>query len=188
MNLDQLSAAIADYLKRLDDTYPVHKSFQPGIGPFGEPQLVGAIADGISHGGIGCHTHRTPDMSVNDTEWALEFKIARPFGDNGKEAENWTVNLLHPYEGNVSAIGDAIKLCKLSGYHQRAIIVIGYEHQPAKIPLDPLISSFEVIARDVIGIELGPRIVHTKRDLVHPVHQVVHCYAWQVFARSTAQF
>jgi len=41
---------------------------------------------------------------------ALEFKIARPFGDNGKEAENWSVNLPHPYAGNVSVIGDCLKL------------------------------------------------------------------------------
>src|SRR6058998_405930 len=38
-----------------------------------------------------------------------------PFGDNGKEAENWSVNLLHPYEGNVSTIGDCCKLARWTG-------------------------------------------------------------------------
>jgi len=42
--------------------------------------------------------------------WVIEVKIARPFGDNGKEAEAWSVNLLHPYAGNTSIIGDCLKL------------------------------------------------------------------------------
>jgi hypothetical protein len=32
-------------------------------------------------------TQRMPDLLIR-TEWAVEFKIARPFGDNGKETEN----------------------------------------------------------------------------------------------------
>ena len=35
---------IADLLKDFDAERPVHKDFQPGIGPFGEPQIVGEIA------------------------------------------------------------------------------------------------------------------------------------------------
>lgn len=42
-----------------------------------------------------------PDVLVPN-RWALEFKIVRPFGDNGIEAERWSQNLLHPYPGNVS--------------------------------------------------------------------------------------
>jgi hypothetical protein len=42
--------------------------------------------------------------------WALEFKLARSYGDNGKDEENWSVNLLHPYEGNTSASGNCLKL------------------------------------------------------------------------------
>jgi hypothetical protein len=29
-------------------------------------------------------------------EWAVEFKLLRPFGDNGAEAEDWSENVLHP--------------------------------------------------------------------------------------------
>ena len=56
----------------------------------------------------------------------------RPFGDNGKEAENWSVNMLHPYPGHVSLLGDAIKLINLENFDQKGLIVI-------KISLDPLI-------------------------------------------------
>ena len=61
------------------------------------------------------------------SSWAVEFKLVRPFGDNGKEAENWSVNLLHPYQGNVSAIGDCLKLKCLECVERKAVLVIGYE-------------------------------------------------------------
>ena len=112
MGHDELVSVIADLLKGFDSEYPTHKEFQPGIGPFGEPQLVREIATRLTKQGISAQTHRTPDMDVQDY-WAIEFKIVRPFGDNGNKAENWSQNLLHPYEGNVSLIGDAIKLLSL---------------------------------------------------------------------------
>ena len=45
-------------------------------------------------------TRRNPDFLIKGF-WAIEVKLARPYGDNDKEAENWSVNLLHPYEGKV---------------------------------------------------------------------------------------
>ena len=171
---------IADYLKEFASTKPIHKTFQPGIGPFGEPQIVRSIADGLGSKGHNCKVKRTPDLEVGSKDWALEFKIARPFGDNGIEAENWSVNLLHPYSGNTSSIGDAIKLQALADYHHKAVVVIGYEHDPARISLQPLIAAFEKVAIDVVGIRLGTRIEEIRIDLVHPAHQVVRCFAWEV--------
>ena len=113
-------------------------------------------------------------------EQAIEFKIVRPFGDNGREAENWSVNLLHPYAGNVSLIGDAIKLSGLSGYRSKGLFVIGYEHDPPKIPLDPLFSLFELIAKTVMGISLGKRVEERRDQLVHPEHQVLRCVGWEL--------
>mgnify|MGYP007135509131 CR=1 FL=1 len=103
MQLHDLVNLIADTLKEFDSSGPVFKNFKPGIGPYGEPQL---LRNCRSSKGCSCRTARTADLMVG-AEWALEFKIVRPFGDNGKEAENWSVNLLHPYSGNISAIGDA---------------------------------------------------------------------------------
>ncbi len=126
-------------------------------------------------------TKRTPDLLIPE-RWAIEFKITRPFGDNGKEAENWSVNLLHPYPGNVSTIGDCYKLAKLGGPERKAVAVIGYEHSPPKIDLTTLVDSFEAIATQVAGIKLSQR-VETRRDgLVHAVHQSVRIFAWEVLA------
>lgn len=97
-----------------------------------------------------------------------------------KEAENWSVNMLHPYPGNVSLLSDAKKLKSLSGYSKKCLFVIGFEHDPAKIKLDPLLDSFEVIARQVMSINLSKRIEQKRAGLVHPEHQVLRCVGWQL--------
>jgi hypothetical protein len=157
MEYSEIVTAVADILKALDSERPVHKNFQPGIGPFGEPQIVKIIAERLTAKGIPAQTKRTPDLDINH-EWALEFKIVRPFGDNGKEAENWSVNILHPYSGNVSLLGDAMKLSVLKDFPHKGLFVIGYEHNPARISLNPLFDSFELIARDVVRVALGGRV------------------------------
>jgi hypothetical protein len=180
MNYSDIIHFIADYLKEFDSEGPIHKSYLPGIGPFGEPQLVRLISQTFFAKGVKARTSRTPDLEIND-EWAIEFKIVRPFGDNGKEAENWTVNLLHPYPGNASLIGDALKLIGLpKKYQHKCLFVLGYEHDPAKICLDPLIFSFELIAKNVTKINLGERIEERRSGLIHPEHQVLRCIGWEL--------
>jgi hypothetical protein len=181
MEYAEIVSAIADILKQYDSEEPVHKAFQAGIGPFGEPQIVRVIAQRLSAQGIPAQTKRTPDLALQH-EWAMEFKIVRPFGDNGRKAENWSVNLLHPYAGNVSLIGDAIKLSGLGGYRHRGLFAIGFEHSPAKVSLDPLINSFELIATQVMHIALGKRIEEKRDGLVHPEHQVLRCVGWQLMS------
>lgn len=180
MELDLLVPTIADVLQEFDSERPTHKTFQAGIGPFGEPQIVKEIANRLTTNGINSRTRRTPDLDVAG-EWAVEFKIVRPHGDNGIEAEDWSVNMLHPYPGNTSLIGDGIKLQRLEGYPRKGLFVIGFEHDPARIPLEPLISSFELLAQQVARISLGRRIEQRRAPLVHPVHQVLRCIGWEVF-------
>ena len=179
MEFHTLVKAIADILKEFDSERPVHKNFQPGIGPFGEPQIVGEIAKRLTIRGTPARTKRTPDLALAQ-EWAIEFKIVRPFGDNGKEAENWSANLLHPYAGNVSLLGDAIKLTGLNEYRRKGLFVIGFEHDPAKIGLDPLIEAFELIAQQVMKIDLEKRVEEKRFQLVHPEHQVLRCVGWEL--------
>ena len=174
---------IADILKDFDSQKPVHKTYRPGVGPFGEPQLVKEIAQRLTYKGIEAKTQRTPDLVIRDGQnvFAIEFKIVRPFGDNGKEAENWSVNMLHPYPGNVSLLADALKLIDLNGgFNCKGLFLIGYEHNPPRISLDPLLFSFELIAREVMGIPLGQRIEERRDKLVHPVHQVLRCVGWKL--------
>ena len=179
MRHDELVEMIADILKGFDSEQPMHKKFKPGIGPFGEPQLVKEIASRLTKRGMQSRTHITPDLDAQG-QWAVEFKVVRPFGDNGNEAENWSQNLLHPYEGNVSLIGDALKLVKLTDCRRKCLVMVGYEHSPPKVSLDPLLLSFEVVSRLVMNIQLGDRIEERRDNLVHPEHQVLRCVSWEV--------
>jgi hypothetical protein len=177
----QLVNDIAEALRFIDQSGAPFKSFMPGVGPYGEPQLVKLIATRLSKEHVeryrGAKTCRTPDVLIPN-RWALEFKIVRPFGDNGVEAEHWSQNLLHPYRGNVSAIGDALKLSEFEGPERKGIIVIGYEHQPPQIDLSVLVSAFEIISRELLAIPLGERQCATITDCVHPVHQRATVYGW----------
>jgi hypothetical protein len=184
MELGKVLSDIGSALAWVDKSGEPFRAFKPGVRPYGEPQLVGRIAtylNGLAeyHGAV--RTKRTPDLLIL-SEWAIEFKIARPYGDNGKEAENWSVNLLHPYPGNVSTVGDCCKLCELPRPERKAVAVIGYEHAPPRISLTPLIESFEVVAKHVAGMKLSPRVEVRVDNLIHPVHQSARIFAWQVLA------
>lgn len=181
MNLNDLLTDISSALIAIDDSRQCFRAFQPGVGPYGEPQLLRLVAAHLNQlsNYSGVQTKRCPDLFI-PKEWAIEFKIARPFGDNGKEAENWSVNLLHPYPGNVSTIGDCYKLAKYPGAERRAVFVIGYEHIPPKIDLSPLVESFEAIARHVFHIGLSRRIETRHDALIHPVHQSLRVFAWEL--------
>jgi hypothetical protein len=185
MELPQVIADIAEILVSVDSSLIAFKQFRPGVGPYGEPQLVRLVADRLScleqYRGL-AFTKRTPDLLIKG-KWSMEFKITRPFGDNGKQAENWSVNLLHPYGGNVSAIGDCLKLLELGGDERKAVVAVGYEHTPPQISLDPLFAAFEVVARDVVKIRLGKRTQAVRVGLVHPVHQRLIVAAWEVLGR-----
>jgi len=181
--LEDVATDVAAALVSIDGCGEPFKTFRPGVGPYGEPQLLRAVAKHLNtlpsyRGGV-C-TKRTPDLIIRD-QWALEFKLARPFGDNGKEAEGWSVNLLHPYPGNISLIGDCLKLQQLDLSERRAAVVVGYEHTPPRISLTPLLDAFELVATKIAGIQLGPRVQVTRAGLCHPVHQQLLVAAWEVF-------
>ena len=148
-----------------------------GVGPYGERQLVKLVAGRLNrlprYQGRAA-TRRTPDLLIAG-EWAIEFKLVRPYGDNGKEAENWSVNLLHPYPGNVSAIGDCFKLREYSGPERRAVVAVGYEHVPCKIDLTPLVRSFEAVCAGS-PVKISDTIEVRRSNLVHPVHQCVRLF------------
>ncbi|EHR70753.1 hypothetical protein BurJ1DRAFT_1902 [Burkholderiales bacterium JOSHI_001] len=113
MDLEALIEDVAAALAAVDSQRAVHKQFQPGIGPFGEADAVRAALAWLKEAKPeryrSAATKRLPDLLLPG-EWAVELKIVRPFGDNGLPAEHWSENVLHPYPGNTSSLGDCIKL------------------------------------------------------------------------------
>ena len=175
---------IAEGLKYIDDSQIAFRNYQPGVGPYGEPQLIRNLLKYLVFKYpaeyVKAKTKRNPDVLIPN-KWALEFKIVRPYGDNGKEAEHWSQNLVHPYPGNVSSIGDAYKLLDSSYYERKGIIVIAYEHTPPEIHVDILVDCFENIAQTILELPLSQRFTAKIQNLIHPVHQQATVYGWEIW-------
>lgn len=195
VELDRFVTDFAEGMRAADARRPVCNTskyqFKPGIGPFPEAEAISLAAAEMCAVHGDCYSSMSPrryegsrstcDLVLQD-EWAFEFKLVRPFGDNGKEAEHWSQNLLHPYPGNVSLLADCLKLRDSKLAARKAVIAFGYEHTPPLISLEPTIRSFEVLAREVMRIVLRGRIAIEIKDLVHPVHQQVKVYGWEILS------
>ena len=195
VELEKIVEDFATALKTVDATAPVGGSgrFKPGVGPLTESEVVAFCLGHLRTVEPLTYDHAAPAKYVGSRAtcdlvipglWAIEFKLARPFGDNGKPAERWSENLLYPYAGNTSSIGDSLKLLESSITERKAVMVIGYEHTPPKISLEPAIHSFELIANRVVGLQLGTRCERKVSGLIHPYHQQATIYGWEVLGPS----
>jgi len=198
IDLPELVSQFATALKAEDSMHPVGvaRRFKPGVGPLTEDEVTKGILNQIRRRGVAeflnCGPRRYPrSRNLCDVVlpglWAVEIKLARPFGDNGKAAERWSENLLYPYAGSTSSIGDCLKLLDSGFTERKAVIVFGYEHTPPKIKLEPAIRSFELIAHEVVGIRLSERVEQMVIDLVHPFHRQAHVYGWEVLCLGSAE-
>lgn len=198
--LKQIVDDFALALKAVDESKPkgVSKArvYHPGVGPLSESVAVFKALNYLkttkARAYSGAGESRYPNSAklcdvLIPNQWAIEFKLARPFGDNGEEAEHWSENLLHPYPGSISLIGDCLKLIHSGFSEKKAVLVLGYEHDPPKITIEPTIKSFEIIAKDVMGILLGERLHSTFVELIHPVHQQGHVFGWEVTGIQVSQ-
>jgi hypothetical protein len=187
LQIGDIVSDIGSALKHVDSTAPQGRSktrvYQPGIGPLTEAAALAAAVDHLKQTKpsdyVGAGPLKLCDLVIPE-QWAIEVKLIRPFGDNGAQAEHWSENVLHPYPGNISSIGDCLKLCSSSLCPRRAVLVFGYEHTPPQIPLELAIAAFEMIAQRVLGIRLGTRNQVTHGGLIHPVHQQLTVYGWQI--------
>ncbi|HEY2860046.1 MAG TPA: hypothetical protein VGJ21_16620 [Terracidiphilus sp.] len=197
--MTQLQEIVRDFaaaFKAVDASGPRGRSksreYEPGIGPLTENEAVRLATEWLKRMKPDTYASGGPKPYPNSRqlcdllipgEWAIEFKLIRPFGDNGVEAEHWSENILHPYPGNVSAIGDALKLADSSFKERKAIIVYGFEHLPAKIDLNVSTTCFELICREVVRIKLSVRVSADFSELMHRYHQHGRIFGWEVIAR-----
>src|SRR5687768_13395532 len=200
LSLGDVVGDFADAFKVVDEMHPQGASrtrtYRPGIGPLTEADAVNRALQYLKRGTrssyyLDTSPKRYPSSRqqcdlVIPGEWAVEFKLLRPFGDNGAEAEHWSENALHPYPGNVSSIGDSIKLIESGFSERKAIVIFCYEHSPPLIDITIAIESFEAIAKQVVGIELGARQSAKFGPLIHPVHQQGKVFGWQVLGLITS--
>jgi hypothetical protein len=188
----------AHALKAVDHRSPQAKGrrgrvYQPGIGPCGEAEAVSAIVAELRerfpdvYGTIRTRvpypgSRQTCDLCLGaPVSWAIEVKMARPNGDNGKPDPAWTKDVLSPYDVDRSAVADSRKLLKSGFPGTKAILIYGFDD--ATRPLERVIQAFEVLAS--LDVELGLRQQADFRDLVHPVHRSGKVFAWEVKRKSS---
>jgi hypothetical protein len=121
------------------------------------------------------------DLGIGDPlEWAIEVKMARAFGDNGKLDDTYVKDILSPYDSDHSALSDAAKL-RSSGFKcSKAILVYGFAYSGRE--LEPLLEALEILAR--LKGPVGKRVEGSFAGLVHPVHTEGVVARWEILGTS----
>src|SRR5690348_12866098 len=127
LELPDLISDIGAAIKRIDERRPQAANartgalYQPGIGPRPETQAVALIIAELSasapdrygnrlHIGVRYPTSQQKcDLCIGEAsqwEWAIEIKMLRLMGDNGKPNDNMLMHILSPYPADMSALTD----------------------------------------------------------------------------------
>jgi hypothetical protein len=189
--LQQIVADLARGLKAADTEGPEYRSYQPGIGPHAEGAALRLALEQMKETAPGRYGEARLEASYPEEsrkscdllvpgEWAVEAKLARPFRDNGDESPHWIEGVLYPYDDNKGMVGDCLKLRRSAFKERKALVAIGYEHDPPEIEVETAMDAFELVAEKVQAIDLGPRRVSSVEDLIHPVHERLDVYGWEV--------
>ena len=200
MLLNDLVADFARAIRLVDSFRPCAVSsrtgvaYQAGIGPHTEAQtgklvMTQLAADDPARYGsaklgvpYGDGTRQSCDVCLGHPpvwDQAIEVKMLRLMGDNGKLNDNMVMHILSPYPAHRSALTDCTKLVTSQLASHRAVVIYGYDYPDW--PMDPVIDAFEALAvRDVM---LSCRSVAAFDGLIHPVHQRGRVFGWEVLPR-----
>lgn len=167
------------------------KAYQPGLGPHTEAKTVDLVmleleatkpdvylgySTGVPYPGLS--PVKRCDLVVGT--WAVEAKMLRIMGDNGKPNDNMLMHILSPYPQHRSALTDCRKLGESSLGPRKAILIFGYEYEVW--PMEPTITAFETLAAREVS--LGNRRSASVERLVHPVHQQGAVFGWEILGVS----
>jgi hypothetical protein len=191
MELREIFDRFATAMQLADSRRPVAVSprsgrvYQPGIGPHPEDRAVDLVKKELESLAPEwdirlreCYpgSKQTCDWLVGD--WAIEIKMFRPNGDNGKPDDTAIKDVLSPFSSDRSALSDTTKLATSHIAPRRAIMIYGFD-DPRR-SLETVIDAFERLAR--ARVWLGPRTAAVLRGLIHPVHAAGAVFAWEVRA------
>jgi hypothetical protein len=191
----------ADSMMAVDVTLPVATNsrsgiaFKPGIGPHSETRTVELVVAKMAehwpdrYRGAGPvpypnHPRLICDLGIRPDQlsgWAIEIKMLRLLGDNGKLNDNMLMHVLSPYPHHRSAVTDVGKL-RSSGFECRKGILI-YGYVAKDWPLEPVIDAFERIVN--VGKGLSNREHAGVEPLSHPVHNAVQVFGWELLPNAS---
>jgi hypothetical protein len=173
--------------------------FSPGIGPHTEARTIELVRDelvGMSSSpyagliGLQVPYPSSPrakcDLCIGEDSnplWAIEVKMLRLIGDNGKVNDNILMHILSPYPAHRSAVTDCEKLVNSRLGIRQAILIFGYDH--AEWTMLPAIEAFELLARD--RAVLSERVNAAVLGLEHPFHQQGQVFGWEIHPKGATE-
>jgi len=184
-------------IKAVDSMAPVASntrtgaSYQPGIGPHTEAQTIRLVMAHLADADpqryasykLGVPyadgTRQACDLCLDGPApwgWAIEVKMLRLMGDNGKLNDNMVMHILSPYPAHRSALTDCTKLLTSQLGAHKAILIYGYDYPDW--PMDPAIEAFQVLANQ--EVTLADSAVASFDGLIHSVHRRGRVFGWQV--------
>ena len=170
-------------------------AYIPGIGPHSESETLRLIVQEMDtrvpalesgwrlNVPYGSGTRQTCDLCIGTApswDWAIEAKLLRLFGDNGKLNDAMLMHILSPYPQHRSALTDCAKLANSMLAQHKAILLFGYDFPGWE--MDPAIEAFEALAN--LSVTLSARISAGFEGLVHPVHTTGRVFAWEIRSSS----
>jgi len=192
MELQEIVDQFAAAMTLADNRAPVAISprsgriYRPGIGRHPEDRAVDLVVDELR---VSCpdwkvslrvcypNSKQTCDFLIGEpTDWAIEIKMFRPNGDNGKPDDTAIKDILSPFSADRSALTDCKKLASSTIAPRRAILFYGFED--SRHPLRVIVDAFELLAR--ARVQLGQRCEAKLGKLVHPVHASGAVFGWEV--------
>ena len=199
MELQSFVNILATGLKEADALGPVPPPsrtgtiYQAGIGAHSEDRMVelalAAVAPQLN--GVAVETHVPYPKSrrikcdvhlTGDSNWAIEVKLLRRLGDNGKPNDNILMHILSPYSQDRSAVTDCVKLAQSGFTSRQAVVIIGFEYP--EWPLPPAVKAFERIASDIVN--LRPCVPARFSGLIHPVQREGAVFGWEILGAKSA--
>ena len=198
--LDELTRYFAAAMESVDARRPIASNartgapYSPGIGPHTERATVQLVSEEMERqGSIQVEGFQLevpyPDTPRNkcdlcigvgpDWDWAVEIKMLRLMGDNGKPNDNILMHILSPYPEHRSALTDCTKLANAGFTGRTVLLIYGYEY--AEWPMEPAIKSCEILADQYVA--LGSRNHSEVKQLVHPIHKSGRVFSWEIFAK-----
>jgi hypothetical protein len=198
ITLPDIVKEFAQGLKKADSQQPKpkYRNYEEGIGPFPEPKAIALIIQQLPFNVQTNVVYPDPGIrqkcdicivsNANHYDWAIEVKLLRFLGDNGKPNDNMLTHILSPYPQHKSALNDCVRLARSSFGAKKAILIYGFEHDAW--PLEPAIEAFEHLANKSLSPvrhQLGTRYVSCFTGLTHHIHKKGKVFGWELIPNNT---
>ncbi len=206
--MNQFLKQLADAITELNDIVPPYLNYSPGIGPYKEDLIVDqAIAHIYGHNREGIFVRprlnvrnnlqlqnyrnwkgnrATPDLIIDKK--IIEFKLCRPFMNDGTRDGRWMNKIFDPIKRSGSAMADVHKLTQFRQHHdpnqswELWVVIIGFErHNEQEYCLDSFFPGlFQYVSQNCLGVSHEQFLAETRiMSDRHDFHQTLKLFAFR---------